>query len=156
VISGMLGGPNSQGPLIRPVDSVALVQGAVSLWCYAVSIPFQNAGPGYFSRTLAERKVTGPLVTTRSRFDNAVGRFYPLASRLRGSASFAADLPEFGVVGAYGLQGVGDQIQKDSCMLPAMAPTASSRPRSTTWKRPSTSAMVTELAVPIATSRAPN
>ncbi len=119
VISGMLGGPNAQGPLDRPIDSVALVQGAVSLWCYAASIPFKNAGPGYFSRVLPDGKVAGPLVTTRSRFDNAVGRLYPLAARLRGSASFAAGLPEFGGIGAYGLQGLGDQIQKDIPMLPA-------------------------------------
>ena len=119
VISGMLGGPNAQGLLDRPVESVILVQGAVSLWCYAANIPFQNAGPGYFARILLDGKIAGPLVTTRSRFDNAVGRFYPLASRLRGSASFALGLPEFGAVGAYGLQGLGNQLQVDIPMLPS-------------------------------------
>ena len=118
VISGMLGGPNAQGPLERPIDSVALIQGAVSLWCYAASIPFQGAGPGYFHRILTDRKVAGPIVTTQSRFDNAVGRFYPLASRLRGSASFAAGLPQFGAIGAYGIQGLVDDSQKRKEMLP--------------------------------------
>lgn len=118
VVSGMLGGPQAQGPLERPVDSVALVQGAVSLWCYASDIPFRKAGAGYFSRLLPEGKIAGPLVTTRSRFDSAVGRFYPLASRLKGSASFAAGLPEFGAIGAYGIQGLRPEIQVDAKMLP--------------------------------------
>ncbi len=124
VVSGMLGGPGASGPLLRPVDSVALVQGAVSLWTYAAAIPFGDGGPGYFHRILQQGKVSGPLITTRSRFDTAVGRLYPLASRLHGSASFAAgfapDLPEFGGMGTYGLQGLGEQ-QKDLEMLPAEA-----------------------------------
>jgi hypothetical protein len=120
VISGMLGGPNGSGPLVRPVDSVVLVQGAVSLWCYAANIPFRNAGPGYFSRILPDGKIAGPLVTTQSRFDKAVGQLYPLASRLHGAASFApgAGFPEFGAIGTYGLQGLGEQMQKDISMLP--------------------------------------
>ena len=35
VVSGMVGGPDARGALPRPVDSLVLVQGAVSLWCYA-------------------------------------------------------------------------------------------------------------------------
>ena len=121
VISSMLGGPNASGPLVRPVDSVVLVQGAVSLWCYATNIPFKNAGPGYFNRILPDAKIAGPLVTTQSRFDKAVGVFYPLASRLHGSASFdpGAGFPEFGAIGTYGLQGLDDQMQHDIEMLPA-------------------------------------
>jgi len=121
VISGMLGGPNASGPLVRPVDSVALVQGAVSLWCYAPSIPFRNAGPGYFHRILPDGKVSGPLVTTQSRYDKAVGQLYPLASHIHGSASFAvgAGFPEFGGIGSYGIQGLGGEVQTDTKMLPA-------------------------------------
>lgn len=120
VVSGMLSGPNAQGPLPRPVDSVALVQGAVSLWCYAPNIPFRDAGPGYFSRILADNKIRGPLITTRSKFDYAVGVFYPLASRIKGSASFAGPLPEFGGIGTYGIQGVADNIRNDLTMKAAM------------------------------------
>jgi hypothetical protein len=119
VISGMLAGPNAQGALARPVDSVALVQGAVSLWCYAAKIPFAGAGPGYFSRILPDGKIAGPLVTTRSRFDKAVGQFYPLASRLGGSASFAPGLPQFGAIGAYGIRGLDKAQYCDAPMLPA-------------------------------------
>jgi len=113
VVSGMLGGPNAQGRLPRAVDSVVLVQGAVSLWCYSPQIPFRDAGPGYFSRILADHKVHGPLITTRSKFDYAVGRFYPLASRIKGAPDFAGTLPEFGGIGTYGIQGVADNILND-------------------------------------------
>jgi hypothetical protein len=119
VVSGMLGGPDAHGPLPRPVDSVALIQGAVSLWCYAGAIPFPRAGAGYFSRILADRKVNGPIVTTRSRHDDAVGKIYPLASRFGGSPAFAAAFPEFGAIGAFGLQGVSGGVASDLAMLPA-------------------------------------
>jgi hypothetical protein len=121
VISGMLGGPNGRGPLVRPVDSVVLAQGALSLWSYAPDIPFKKAGPGYFSRILADGKIAGPLVTTQSRFDRAVGLCYPIASGVHGSASFGGvgGNPELGAIGAYGIQGLGEQIQRDIAMLPA-------------------------------------
>jgi hypothetical protein len=118
VVSGMLGGPGARGTLQRSIDSVVLVQGAVSLWCYAASIPFAGAGAGYFSRILGDRKIKGPLVVTRSKHDSAVGVLYPLASRLRGSASFAP-LPEYGAIGAYGLQGLASPMASDSKMLAA-------------------------------------
>ena len=93
VVSGMLGGPDARGTLPRPVDSVVLVQGAVSLWCYAADIPLTAPAPGYFSRILADGKVRGPIVTTQSKHDNAVGTLYPLASRIKGSAGFAGTFP---------------------------------------------------------------
>ena len=113
VVSGMLGGPDSSGTLPRPVDSAVLVQGAVSLWSYAPSIPFERAGAGYFSRIFVDKKVSGPLVTTKSKHDTAVGKLYPLASRVKGAASFplgkeAPTFPEFGAIGAFGLQGISD------------------------------------------------
>jgi hypothetical protein len=126
VVSGMLGGPNAQGALSRPVDSLALVQGAVSLWCYAPAIPFREvlrkAGPGYFTRILADKKVAGPIVTTRSRHDDAVGVFYPLASRIKGSPSFAGAFPKYGAIGAFGIQGLADDVRTDLDMVSAAEP----------------------------------
>ena len=119
VVSGMLGGPDAAGQLPRPVDSVALVQGAVSLWCYSGNIPFDGAGPGYFSRILADGKVRGPIVTTQSKHDNAVGFLYPLASRIKGSVNFAGPFPKFGAIGAFGLQGVPDGSRSELKMLGA-------------------------------------
>jgi hypothetical protein len=121
VVSCMLGGPDARGTLPGPVESVALVQGAVSLWCYAASIPFADGGARYFSRILADRKVKGPIVTTSSKFDDAVGWLYPLASRFGGSPSFApaTTFPEFGAVGAFGLQGLSGNVASDLAMLGA-------------------------------------
>jgi hypothetical protein len=119
VVSGMLGGPNAQSRLKRSIDSVALIQGAVSLWCYSPNIPFPNAGAGYFSHILPDGKITGPLITTRSRFDKAVGVLYPLASKVSGSPSFEAGMPEYGAIGAYGIQGMEGSLQRDGTMLPS-------------------------------------
>lgn len=117
VISGMLGGPNAGGTLPRPVDSVALVQGAVSLWCYSGAIPFGGAGAGYFNRILADHKVSGPIVTTQSTHDDAVGVLYPLASRINGSPEFANSFPKYGAIGAFGLQGIPDASRSELKML---------------------------------------
>jgi hypothetical protein len=126
VISGMLGGPDASATLPRPVDSVALVQGAVSLWSYAASIPFREllrpTKPGYFSPVLARRNVSGPLVTTRSRYDDAVGVLYPWASRIKGSPSFAGSLPKYGAIGTYGLQGLAGGVATELDMLDANGP----------------------------------
>jgi hypothetical protein len=120
VVSGMLAGPNARGPLPKAVDSVALVQGAVSLWCYANAIPFGGGGTGYFNPILGDRKVSGPMIVTRSRHDSAVGVFYPLASQVKGSASFdPQSLPEFGAIGAFGIQGIADGMRNDLKMLAA-------------------------------------
>ena len=61
----------------------------------------------------------GPIVTTRSKNDDAVGKLYPLASRLGGSLSFAANSPEFGAIGAFGPQGLSGNIASDLTMLGA-------------------------------------
>lgn len=120
VVSSMLGGPVAASPLTRPVSSVTLVQGAFSLWSFARAIPYAGGGPGYFHQVLGDAKIRGPLVTTRSKHDTAVGVLYPLASRIHGAASFAAgQLPEYGAVGAYGLQGLSDTEREERPMLPA-------------------------------------
>lgn len=118
VVSSALGGPNARTPLERPIDSVALVQGAVSLWTFSPSIPWPKAGAGYFSPILPDGKVRGPLITTRSRHDTAVGNLYPLASQVRGSPSFApGGFPEYGAIGAFGMRGLPESIALDSPML---------------------------------------
>ena len=60
------------------------------------------------------------MIVTRSRYDSAVGVFYPLASQVKGSASFdPTKLPEFGAIGAFGIQGVANGIANDLKMLAA-------------------------------------
>lgn len=106
VMSSILGGPDAQGQLERPVDSVALVQGAVSLWSYAEKIPV-GEGTGYFHCVAADAKVRGPLITTQSKHDRAVNAPYVAASLGGRQISFApAKFPIFGAIGRYGLRGI--------------------------------------------------
>ena len=107
VVSSMLAGPKGNTPLVRPVDSCVLVQGAMSLWAYCHDIPAQPGTPGYCHGIIRDRKVRGPIVTTRSRFDRAVGTFYPLAAGAVGHVDFAPGaFPTFGGTGSFGLQGI--------------------------------------------------
>jgi pimeloyl-ACP methyl ester carboxylesterase len=108
VVSSILGGPNGTKALPRPVDSLVLVQGALSLWGYADKIPDGKA-PGYFNAMVKRGAVRGAIVTTTSMHDTAVGTFYPIAVRLSGQVDFAP-LPEYGAVGAFGIQGVANLV----------------------------------------------
>lgn len=118
VVSSILGGPGGKTPLPRPVDSAVLVQGALSLWGYATKIE-NVGGPGYFHDMIQRRAVRGPLVTTQSVFDTAVGKFYPIAVGLVGQVDFAGQLPRYGAVGAFGIQGVSGAVAR-----PLLAETA--------------------------------
>ncbi len=89
-------------PLIRPVNSMFLVQGALSLWSYSTSGMDE---PGYFERIISQGRVSGPIVTTWSTHDGAVGNLYPLAARLARKVVMVA-YPKYGGVGAFGLQGI--------------------------------------------------
>jgi hypothetical protein len=121
VISSILGGPRGVGPLERPIDSVVLAQGAVSLWSYASEIPVVGAGPGYFHKVITSGKIRGPLVTTQSSHDTAVGRLYPRASAVSGEISFAGEeLPKYGAIGTFGIQGLPGEVKTDGAMLPAI------------------------------------
>jgi hypothetical protein len=104
VVSSILGGPGGNSALARPVNSAVLVQGAMSLWSYADDIPDSDK-PGYFRQVLARRAVSGPIVTTQSVNDRAVGLAFPAAVGLVGEVDFAAHLPKFGGIGAWGIQG---------------------------------------------------
>jgi hypothetical protein len=105
VVSGVLGGPKGQQRLPRPVDSLVLVQGAVSLWAYADRI-MHLPKTGYFHTMIRRPSVRGPVVTTRSAKDCAVGVAYPLAVGLAAQISFGLKvLPPFGGIGSFGIQG---------------------------------------------------
>ncbi|MEO8312261.1 MAG: CHAT domain-containing protein, partial [Caldimonas sp.] len=100
-VAGPVGGPD----LPRPVDSLFLVQGALSLWSYASDIPYAAGTAGYFHRILKNGLVRGPIVTTRSSHDTAVGRFYPLGAQIRKQLILGNDLPAYGGIGSFGIQG---------------------------------------------------
>ena len=118
VVSATLAGPGGTAPLVRPVNSLALVQGAFSLWSYCTDIPVALGQPGYFASVASGGKVSGPIVTTQSSRDTAVGTYYPIAAGLRGDVAFAAALPKYGGVGSFGLRGPGLDIV-DLAMKPA-------------------------------------
>ena len=105
VVSAMVCGPVSSTG--ASVDSMVMVQGALSLWSYCDDIPGMAERAGYFRRLL-DGRVRGPIITTQSEFDSAVGRWYPLAAGVAHQTNFApGELPKYGALGAFGAQGPG-------------------------------------------------
>ena len=121
VASAAVAGAAGAAPLPRPVDSLSLLQGALSLWSYCGDIPYAPGQPGYFHRLLAEKQVRGPILTTQSRSDRAVGTWYPQAARVAGDLESTPEFPEYGALGAFGIQGA-DLGQANLTMLKADAP----------------------------------
>jgi hypothetical protein len=122
VVSAILADPDGRGSLVRPVDSLALIQGALSLWSFCSDIPMAKGRSGFFRSIVEEKKVRGPIITTMSALDTAVGRFYPLGAGARGDVSFApGELPKYGAVGKWGARGPGLKIV-DLEMQPANVP----------------------------------
>lgn len=120
VVSGMVAGETVGGALRRPVESLFLVQGALSLWSYAEDVPYAPGTPGYFRRIVAGGMVRGPILTTRSKHDTAVAKFYPLGAGAKGQFLLGDDLPKYGGIGAFGIQGSADMVDMPiaACELP--------------------------------------
>jgi hypothetical protein len=115
VMSASLAGPPAGQSLLRPVQSLVLIQGALSLWSYCSDIPYNPGRSGYFRSVMSSRRVTGPIITTRSRFDTAVSRWYPLGAGVARQITFEVgqipqELPKYGAVGTFGLQGPGLEL----------------------------------------------
>ena len=107
VMSATLAGPKAQGALPRPINSLCLIQGAVSMWSYCADIPKDRGHAGYFYPVIRDGKVAGPIVVTLSEHDTAVGKLYPLASGLAMKTIDFGGLPKYGAIGAFGIQGDG-------------------------------------------------
>lgn len=112
VVSAAVAGPSTEGRLTSrlpdAVDSVFLAQGAMSLWSYADDVPFAPGSQGYFRVVRGDPTlVDGPIVTTRSIHDTAVGRLYPLGAKVADDVLLGGELPRFGGIGAWGIQGAG-------------------------------------------------
>ena len=120
VVSAMAAGPQAGDTFVkRPVDSLFLAQGALSLWAYADRIPYETGATGYFNRIVTQERVRGPIITTRSIYDKAVGRFYPLGAGVMAQRLLGETFPEYGGVGAFGIQGVtGTLLVVDRTMKP--------------------------------------
>ncbi|MDZ4820667.1 MAG: DNA/RNA non-specific endonuclease [Planctomycetota bacterium] len=103
--AAICGGPGS-APIPKPIQSLSLLQGALSLWSYTDDIPYQHGTAGYFNKMISQKLVSGPIITTRSKFDLAVGKWYPLSSRMSGSVAFdSSAFPKYGGLGSFGIQG---------------------------------------------------
>jgi hypothetical protein len=109
VMAGTLAGPNGRGRVARPVESLALVQGALSIWSFCDDIPTVPGQRGYFRQVVADGRVRGPILATQSVFDTATGKWYPLGAGVARQVAFAppGELPRYGAVGTYGVRGSG-------------------------------------------------
>jgi hypothetical protein len=98
------------------VDSVALIQGAVSLWAFGDSVKGKKQ-KGYFNPWVHRPAVRGPVVVSRSVHDRAVGMLYPWASAVSFSdGSFDPDdedLPLYGAIGKYGIRGLSGAVFRE-------------------------------------------
>ena len=111
VVTAATCGPQSKAGFAgttRNIDSLFLVQGAMSLWSFAdkdqiTDLPGQT---GFYQGLESGGLVKGPIVTTQSEHDWAVGKWYPLGAGLaRQAVLFTAELPKYGGLGAYGIRG---------------------------------------------------
>jgi hypothetical protein len=108
VVSSMMLGRDGSGSV--PIASALLVQGAMSLWSYCEDIPEKRGTAGYFRPVVSKGVVSGPIVVTTSRFDSAVGTWYPRAAAPSRQVDFdvtAQKLPKYGAIGTFGLNGPG-------------------------------------------------
>jgi hypothetical protein len=92
-----------------PVKAVTLLEGAFSQWAFAPKLPSDPSRSGALAGMPA--RIDGPLVAVHSRFDRAVGTFYPLASMAArdDSAAVGDANSRWGGIGANGAQGAHAQ-----------------------------------------------
>jgi hypothetical protein len=106
-ICGPLTGSTFPGPA-RKINSLFLVQGAMSLWSFAeagtiTGLPDET---GFYCAPLSAGLVAGPIVTTTSAHDTAVGLWYPLGAAAAGQERLLLpELPQYGGLGAFGIRG---------------------------------------------------
>jgi hypothetical protein len=87
-----------------PVKSLLLLQGAFSHFSFADKLPFDARRSGDLKGMAA--RVDGPLVSTHSLKDLAVGRAYPLASIVARQDASALAVDRWGAIGNDGAQAV--------------------------------------------------
>lgn len=86
--------------------TLSLLQGAFSHFGFAQGYDEAKTRDGLFRRVVADGRVSGPIVITHTRNDNAVGIAYAIASRVAGQIAAAvgdADDP-YGGLGSNGAQ----------------------------------------------------
>lgn len=84
------------------VSSVTLLQGAFSHYAFSGPLPFDTRGGVLHGM---QSRVAGPVVACHSRHDQALGVFYPVASRLAGEdRSFLGLDDRWGAIGHDGFR----------------------------------------------------
>ena len=102
----LAGLPDSQVGSASPIKSLFLLQGAFSHFTFAEALPFDKKRKGELVGMAS--RVDGPLLTTHSVKDLAVGTAYPLASIVAGqdAADSTDTLFRWGAMGHDGAQAV--------------------------------------------------
>ncbi|MEV0527381.1 serine-threonine protein kinase [Streptomyces sp. NPDC050439] len=90
---------------VRSVKSTTLLQGAFSHYAFSKRLPHAPSRSGALSGV--QRRIDGPLVSCYSRHDDALGKIYPLASKIAGDSSTFLGLWErWGAIGYDGIRAV--------------------------------------------------
>lgn len=90
---------------VRSVKSTTLLQGAFSHYAFSKRLPHAPSRGGALSGV--QRRIDGPLVSCYSRHDDALGKLYPLASKIAGDSSTFLGLWErWGAIGYDGIRAV--------------------------------------------------
>ena len=115
VMLAAVAGPGE--PLPRPVQTLVLLQGAVSYEAMAEQVTNTHS-PGGYRDAVEVSRVDGPIVASYSRLDTACGRLYPLASRLAGQVGeLEGLLDRFQALGAKGALGVRDDLDHGPVLM---------------------------------------
>ena len=106
-------------PLPRPIDSLLLLQPAVSHLCFAARVPGTNRAGGY-RPALDSARVRQPILSTFSRADFPLHETFHLALRreddlgemqIAAGATTAGDPPSrYAALGGYGPRGAGQSL----------------------------------------------
>ncbi|MGW5734219.1 MULTISPECIES: serine-threonine protein kinase [Streptomyces] len=90
---------------VRSVKSTTLLQGAFSHYAFSKRLPHAPSRSGALNGM--QRRIDGPLVSCHSRHDDALGKLYPLASKIAGDSSTFLGLWErWGAIGYDGIRAV--------------------------------------------------
>lgn len=90
---------------VRSVKSTTLLQGAFSHYAFSKRLPHAPSRSGALNGV--QRRIDGPLVSCYSRHDDALGKLYPLASKIAGDSSTFLGLWErWGAIGYDGIRAV--------------------------------------------------
>lgn len=122
VIASTVTGQQGREPLPRPVNTLYLVQGAVSFWAFCKDIPVKKGTAGYYQHLADTNYLQGPILVTHTENDTAVKDLYVLAMKVSTDEviSFGLDYPVHGGLGMFGARGTGIAIQ-DLQLLPLQA-----------------------------------